>query len=88
MPISRRKFIKLSTTAVAVLSTGIVSAKNKQAAEELLAKIAGRIGTGLDKLSFGLTIGGKEVTTSVFNIRISENTKEVIRFTGSYLNIN
>ena len=88
MPISRRKFIKLSTTAVAVLSTGIASATNKQAAEELLAKIAGRIGTGLDKLSFGLTIGGKEVTTSTFNIRISENTKEVIRFTGSYLNIN
>ena len=52
MPLPRRQFIKITSTVAAALSTGIVSAKSQENADELLKKIAAQIGPGIQEISF------------------------------------
>ncbi len=84
MPLSRRKFIKLTSTAAAALSTGMATAKNSDTVLNLLKRIAEHIGPGISDLSFGLKLKDKELNCSSFNLRVAENTKDLIRLKGTY----
>lgn len=87
MSLSRRKFIKITSTAAAALSVGIATAKTNEDTRDLLKKIAEHIGPGIGELSFSLKLKNEELKSSAFNLRISENTKELIQFTGTFRNI-
>jgi hypothetical protein len=84
MSLSRRNFIKMTSTAAAALSTGIVTANSHVEADELVNKIAGLIGQGVQDISFSIKLPTEELKSSAFNLRVSANTKELIRFTGTY----
>jgi hypothetical protein len=87
MSLSRRKFIRITSTVAAGLSTGVATAGNSEHADDLLQRIAGRIGPGIEGISFSIKLTTKELKSSEFELRVLENTNDVIRFRGINGNI-